>query len=244
VLAACVTPSGFNTPRYYLGVAQNEAARARFGLWAPLSPSRPFNVVMAVCAVVLAILAVRGGLRRWEVVAAILLAASMVHAARTGVWLLMLLSVPAAKGLGRSQRLSRPLVSGALIAIWSGVLAFGLIRGPLAGGASTALISRAVTLAGGTPILADGLLAEQVAVAGGTVWVSNPLDAFSRQDQRLYVSWLKGTPAGDAALADTPRVVLARLGTAPARRLAHGPHAGDFRVAARDERAVLYVRKP
>jgi len=242
VLASCVTPAGLKTPLYYLGVAENEAARARFGLWEPLSLSRPFNVAMVVCAVALGILAVRGGLRRWEVAASILLAASMLHTARTGVWLLMLLAVPAARGLGGEHRSRRPLLRGALIAISGAALVFGLVRGPLAGGASKALISRAVTLAAGTPILADGILAEQVAVAGGTVWVSNPLDAFSRQDQRLYVNWLRGTPAGDGALTHAPRVVLVRSGTRPALRLAQSSRSGSLRAVARDDRAILYAR--
>jgi hypothetical protein len=242
VLASWITPAGFKTPLYYLGVAQNEAARARFGLWAPLSPSRPLNVVMVLCAVALGTLAVRGGVRRWEVAASILLAASMLHTARTGVWLLMLLAVPAARGLGREQRLRRPLLNVALLAVSVAVLGFGLVRGPIAGGASNALISRAVTLAGGTPIVADGLLAEQVVVAGGTVWMSNPLDAFPRPDQRLYVAWLKGTAAGDGALAHAPRVVLVRSSTPAALRLAQRSRMGTLREAARDERAILYLR--
>jgi hypothetical protein len=241
-LASCVTPAGLETPLYYLGAAENEAARARFGLWAPLSPSRPLNVVMVLCAVALATLAVRGGLRRWEVAASILLAASMLHTARTGVWLLMLLSVPAARGLGRAQRVRRPLVHGALLAVCVAGLVFGLVRGPLVGGASNELISRAVVLAAGTPIVADGLLAEQVAVAGGTVWMSNPLDAFNRQDQRLYVDWLRGTAAGDGAVAHAPRVVLVTSHTPAAHRLALGSSMEALREAARDERAILYVR--
>jgi hypothetical protein len=239
-LAACITPAGLRTPLYYLGVAQNEAARASFGLWAPLSPSNPFNVVMVLCAIALGILAARGGIRRWEVAAAIFLAASMLHTARTGVWLLMLLAVPAARGLARAQRFRRPLLNGALIAGCVALLAFGLVRGPLVGGASNELISRAVTLAAGTPIVADGLLAEQVAVAGGTVWMSNPLDAFPRRDQRLYVDWLKGSAAGDGVLAHAPRVVLVRSDTQAALRLAQ--NAGALREVARDKRAILYVR--
>jgi hypothetical protein len=241
-LASFVTPAGLETPLYYLGVAQNEAARAGFGLWAPLSPSRPFNVVMVMSAVALGIFAMRGRLRRWEVAASILLASSTLHTARTGVWLLMLLAVPAASGLGRAERYRRPLLNGALLAVCVAMLGVGLVHGPLVVGASDALISRAVTLAAGTPIVADGLLAEQVAVAGGTVWMSNPLDAFPRQDQRLYVSWLRGTAAGDGALAHAPRVVLVTLRTPAALRLAQRSNAGALREAARDERAILYVR--
>jgi hypothetical protein len=130
----------------------------------------------------------------------------------------------------------------ALLTVYVAALGFGLLRGPLVGGASDALISRAVTLAAGTPIVADGLLAEQVAAAGGTVWMSNPLDAFPRPDQRLYINWLKGTAAGDGALAHAPRVVLVRSSTPAALRLAQGASTGTLREAARDERAILYLR--
>jgi hypothetical protein len=133
-------------------------------------------------------------------------------------------------------------VNRALFAGCVAVLGFGLLRGPLVGGASDALISRAVVLAAGTPIVADGLLAEQVAAAGGTVWMSNPLDAFPRQDQRLYVNWLQGTAAGDGALAHAPRVVLVRSSTPPALRLAQRSSIGTLHEVARDERAILYLR--
>jgi hypothetical protein len=242
VLASCVTPAGLRTPLYYLGVAQNAAARARIGLWAPLSPSRPFNVALVICAIALGALALRGGPRRWEVAASILLVGSTIDAARTGVWLLMLLAVPAARGLGRARPSGRPFLSGALIALWGALLAFGLVRGPLASGASNALVSRAVALAAGTPILADDIMAEQVVIAGGTVWISNPLDAFSRQDQRLYVDWLRGAPAGDPALTHAQRVVLVGSGTRRAFRLARRSRASGLRVVARDARATLYVR--
>jgi hypothetical protein len=129
-----------------------------------------------------------------------------------------------------------------LLAVCVAVLGFGLLRGPLVEGASDALISRAVALAAGTPIVAEGLLAEQVAAAGGTVWMSNPLDAFPRRDQRLYVNWLQGTAAGDGALAHAPRVVLVRSSTPPALRLAHISSRGTLHEAARDERAILYLR--
>jgi hypothetical protein len=50
------------------------------------------------------------------------------------------------------------------------------------------------------PVLAEGLLAEQVELAGGKVWVANPIDAFSHADQRLYLRWLAGEPRGAAAV--------------------------------------------
>ena len=96
-----------------------------------------------------------------------------------------------------------------------------------------------MTLAHGTPILGEDLLAEQVADAGGRVWVANPIDAFRKEDQRVYVEWLRGLPAGDAALAHAPRAVLVNLDSSAERRLRRN---ASFRRVASDENAVLYAR--
>jgi anaerobic selenocysteine-containing dehydrogenase len=98
---------------------------------------------------------------------------------------------------------------------------------------------RTLTLAHGTPVLAEDLLAEQVADAGGRVWVANPIDAFRTSDQRLYVDWLRGRPAGDAALAHAPRAVLVRLDSKAEHRLRSDAR---FRRVASDTGAVLYLR--
>ena len=93
------------------------------------------------------------------------------------------------------------------LALSAALAALGLVRGPLSTGAGRPLLDEALQRAHRTPILADSVLAEQVALAGGRVWMSNPLDAFSRRDQRLYLDWLAGRSTGDAALERTPRVV-------------------------------------
>jgi hypothetical protein len=80
-----------------------------------------------------------------------------------------------------------------------------------------------------------------VALAGGRVWMSNPLDAFDHQDQRVYLDWLDGRPEGDAALRHAPRVVLVVRDGPPAKRL-RTSHA--FRPVARDADTILYVRHP
>ena len=116
---------------------------------------------------------------------------------------------------------------------------FGLVRGPSSGGAGKPLLAEALRRAAGTPILAEAIPAEQVALAGGRVWMSNPLDAFSHRDQRLYLDWLAGRASGDAAL-EHARVVLVSRGAAPAKRLRKSP---DFRQAAQDADAILYVRR-
>jgi hypothetical protein len=83
------------------------------------------------------------------------------------------------------------------------------------------------------------MLAEQVADSGGRVWMANPIDAFSRADQRVYVEWMRGLPAGDAALAHAPRAVLVRSGGKAERRLRAST---AFRRVASDARTVLYAR--
>ena len=115
----------------------------------------------------------------------------------------------------------------------------GVVHGPQPSGATSQLLDRTLALAHGTPVLAEDLLAEQVADGGGRVWVSNPIDAFRPEDQRLYVDWLDGAPAGDAALAHAPRAVLVRLDGKADRRLRAD---SDFRRVASDARAVLYAR--
>ena len=135
---------------------------------------------------------------------------------------------------GRVPRLARP-VALALVA----VVLIGVAHGPLPSGATPRMLERTLAVAHGTPVLAEDLMAEQVADAGGRVWVSNPIDAFRPSDQRLYVQWLQGLPAGDAALAHAPRAVLVRLDGKADRRLRRDR---DFRRVDSDPRTVLYER--
>jgi hypothetical protein len=98
-----------------------------------------------------------------------------------------------------------------------------------------------VARAQGTPILAEDILAEQVVLGGGRMWVGNPLDAFSPSDQRLYLDWLQGRPEGDAAVRRVPRLVLVHRGSDAQRRLAT---RDDMVAVASDHDAVLYRRLP
>ena len=133
-----------------------------------------------------------------------------------------------------SRGLAKPLALGLLVAVL-----LGLAHGPLPSGATPQTIDRTLAVAHGTPVLAEDLLAEQVADAGGRVWVSNPIDAFSTADQRVYVHWLRGLPSGDAALAHAPRAVLVRSGGKADRRLRRD---ASFRKVTSDLRTVLYER--
>jgi hypothetical protein len=240
VLALCANPALWHTPSYVLGVLHNEAARQAIGLWAPLSVHSWLDVVFGLAALVLLAGALRARPRAWELVAMAGLALLTLHAARGGVWLALYAAPLAATGFGgqarseRIPRLARPVALALLAAV-----VLGLVHGPLPSGATAPLVTRTLSLAHGTPVLAEDLLAEQVADAGGRVWVANPIDAFRDSDQRVYVEWLRGVPAGDAALAHAPRAVLVRRDSKAERRL-----RGDtsFRRVAADPRAVLYAR--
>jgi hypothetical protein len=238
-LAVCITPALQNTPGYYAGLIQNEAARRGEGLWAPLSLTSGFDLLLLAAAIALLVLAVRARPTLWETIALVGLAVLTVKTARSGVWLLFFAAAPAARSLRLEPGRERRVAAVALpVVLALGV--FGLVRGPHQSGAGRPLLEEALRSAAGTPILAESIPAEQVALAGGRVWMSNPLDAFSHHDQRLYLDWLAGRPTGDAALGHAGRVVLVLRGDPPAKRL-ESSHA--FRQAAHDGHAILYVRR-
>jgi hypothetical protein len=238
VLAVFATPALWRTGDYYAGVLRNEAARRGIGLWAPLSLTDGLDIAFIVCAIVLAVCALRSRPRVWELVALVGLAVLTVRAARGGVWFVFFAATPAALGLGRGgEARSRVLLPVAAVLV--GLAVFGIAQGPRELGAREDVLDQALADARGTPVLATDILAEQVALAGGRVWMGNPIDAFSRRDQRLYVDWLQGKPAGDAALDHASRVVLVQRGSKAQKRLAR---RGVLREVARDDRAVLYVR--
>jgi len=114
------------------------------------------------------------------------------------------------------------------------------VKPPPQDGAGERVRRQAAVLAAGTPILADGLHAERLALDGQRVWIANPLDAFARSDQRLYLDWLDARPAGDSLLDEAGgSVVLVTRASPPQRRLERDP---AFRSVARDSEAVVYLR--
>lgn len=237
-LALCVTPALQHTPAYYAGLLQNEAARRGEGLWAPISLTSGFDLLLLAAAIVLLVLAVRARPSLWEAIALAGLAVLMGKTARSGVWLLFLAAAPAARSLhlepGRERR-----VAAIALPVACALAVFGLARGPLQSGAGKPLLDKAIRRAHGTPILAEAIPAEQVALAGGRVWMSNPIDAFSHHDQRVYLDWLGGKPAGDVALRHA-RVVVVIRGDAPAKRLRK---MAVFMSATHDANAIVYVRR-
>ena len=246
VLAACcaalfLTPALGASGDYYLGVLHSEAAQRGAGMWAPLSLHRPFDVLFILLAIPLLVFAIRSRPRVWELACIAAFAALTLHAGRNAVWLLFFIAAPAAHGLGkrflRDFTVSRrTLVLCACVP--AAFLAIGVLQTPRPEGAGVRVRGEAARLAAGKPILADGIDAEQLALDGQRVLIANPLDAFSRRDQRLYLDWLDASPAGDALLRGATAVVVTR-GSAPQQRLERDR---SFRRVAVDARAVTYAR--
>jgi hypothetical protein len=113
------------------------------------------------------------------------------------------------------------------------------IRGPSSLGASPELVGRAITQSNGRPIVAEDVFAEQVAAAGGKILVGNPIDAFSRHEQDLYLDWTAGKHAGLLAIAPSVSVALTSRDSAAERLMRRDP---AFRVTADDGRALLFTR--
>lgn len=237
--ALFLTPALAQTGDYYWTVLHSEPAASGFGLWAPLSWHNPLDVLFVAIAVPLLVLAVRAQPRRWELFSLAILAASSVHVARNSVWLVLFVAAPAAAGMRlRDLRLSHRLL---LVCGWAVpviLFAAAVSRPPLQSVAGASLRAQAVRLAAGAPILADAEDAEQLALDGRRVWIANPIDAFPRREQRLYLDWLRGRPAGDALLREHD-VVLVRVDSPPQSRLAHDAR---FREVGRDSASVLYAR--
>lgn len=231
-LALCVTPLLWDTPRYYLAVAENDAARRGVGLWASLGLG-VFDLAYVVCALALVtatLLARPRAWHAWELVCIGCLGAASVHAARLGPYVLLVAAYPAVRAVAFRRPASVPPLAVVLAAA---VAVVGLVHSPFDGGSR-----RLAQLAArsGRPVLADALLAEQVELDGGTVWVADPIEAFRHRDQRLYLDWLAGEASGRAALAHARLVLVSRTSSA-GRVAAHDPH---LVAVASDRRAVLY----
>jgi hypothetical protein len=237
LLAVCATPALARTPQYYSTVLNSEASRAGYGLWAPLSLRSGFDLLLGATALALLLgfLLTRPPL--WELAVAAVLAVETVHAARNGVWLLLFVAVRAAAAVPIRSRPHPALVQGLAATLVLGA-SLALIRGPLVAGARDRLVDDAIEVAAGSGILAEPTPAEQIAAAGGRVWISNPLDAFRRVDQRAYLEWLRGRPAGDRLLRNA-RVVVASSDSPAGRRLGRSPL---FRVLETRSTMRIFLR--
>jgi len=231
-VALFANPALWHTPRYYWSVLHSEVARQGSGLWAPLG-SGGFDLVLVAVGAILLAAALSGDIRihLWEAVALLGLAAATVHVARTGTWFLFLAAYPAARSHRLRNPRSRPLALSTLgFAIGATAL---LVIGPTDPGSSSLAARAAHT---GRPVLAEAILGEQVALAGGRVWVDNPIDAFRPADQSLYLDWLAGKARGDGALSHADYVLVEPRSIA-GDRAAHNP---SLVPVARSQGAVLY----
>jgi hypothetical protein len=236
LVALCLTPAGLRTVTYYHGVLTNVAAERGEGLWAPLSLSAPADILLVLAAIVLAVKVRRARPHLWEVAVIAALSALTIQASRSGVWLMFFLVAPAARAIQPKRTWERLVPVAAVISMVG--LVFEIGRGPLPSGASSALVARAVGMARGTPVLAADRLAEQVALAGGRIWVGNPIDAFSHRDQATYLDWLQGDRHGDRVLTYV-QVVLVGRGSRAEALMDKTP---GFTAVETDRRSALYAR--
>jgi hypothetical protein len=238
LIALCVTPAGIRTIDYYHGLLTNVAAARGAGQWAPLGTS-PFDFVLIACVLLLALRLRHRRPAVWELAVMLGLAVLTVKAARDGVWLLLFMIAPASRTPG-SKRAWNGLIPPALI-LGAVLVIVAVVHNPPRSGASRQMVARAVSLAHGGPILADGLPAEEVPLAGGVVWAGNPLDAFSKAVQTEYVDWLTGSAAGRRALGiPAVRVVLVSPGSVAARLTATEP---GYRYLTGDATSAIYIRR-
>lgn len=238
VLALGLTPALGGTAGYYEDALTNEAAARGYGLWAPLSLHSGFDVLLIAAAGLLAVGFLRTRPRAWQVAAATALAAITVHAARNGIWLLLFLAAPAASAV-QVRLVSRRRLTYSLAFLFGACAVLGLARGPFDTGASTRVVRDALSLAHGRPILADPAVAEQIADAGGRVWISNPIDAFPHSTQRRYLDWLQARRSGMRAVAASSVVIVTR-NSANELRLRRDR---AFVAAGGDARRRLFVRR-
>jgi hypothetical protein len=238
LLAICATPAGLHTIDYYQGVLTNQAATRGKGLWAPISLTSPLDILFIGVAVGFAFQLRRGRPQLWEFLVLVMLAGLTVKTSRSGIWLLFFAVSPVARGFKTRKLWDGLLPALATVALASLLLA--IARGPLPNGASPTIVTRAIALSHGTPVLAEDLFSEQVALAGGRIWFGDPIDAFSQRDQAIYLDWLQGKPGGIHATGANIEVVLTGRGDAVQREMSRDR---AFRLAGLDRMAALYVRR-
>jgi hypothetical protein len=234
----CLTPAGVRTVDYYHGLVTNVAAQRGVGLWAPLGSS-PLDLLLIAATILLLIRCRRQRPPLWEIVVVVVLAALTVKASRDGVWLLFVLVAPAAHSTRVKRQWNGLLPVGAAVAV--ALLVFGVARPLGQPGAGPALVRQAVALAHGTPILADAIGAEQVALAGGRIWAGNPLDAFSHGVQGSYLDWVSGAADGRFALANQQVKIVLVTRSSSAQALTSEDRG--FVAVASDRGATVYARR-
>lgn len=236
--ALLATPALLDTPRYYVGVLHNEFARQHLGLWARLDPiGSPFDLVLVLAAGALLLAVARSKPPLWETAVLLGLSAMTIQTARSGVWLLLFAVGAGATATPTTSRQPRRRRALGAVVVGTTILVASIVRGPLATGADQELLDRAVQLSGGSPVAAEGALSEQVALAGGCVWATNPLDAFPRAVQQKFVRWME---TGDPRLLPSETTVaLVSTESKAARQLAK---TFEFRLVLRRGDHEIYLR--
>ena len=123
-------------------------------------------MLLLAAAIALLVLAIRVRPSLWEAIVLAGLAVLTIKTARSGAWLLFFAAAPAATSLrfeaDRGRRLTAPALAVAVV-----LILLGLARGPLSTSAGKPLLDEALRRAAGTPILAESIPAEQVALGQG-----------------------------------------------------------------------------
>lgn len=226
VAAVGATPAGVHTLSYYVAVLNNEAAQQGSELWAPVRFTNPFDVLMVSIAGLLGLLALARRLPRWEYVALAGLMLATLTAARHGVWLLLFLAAPAAAHItrlaptlmGRTARGPHlTWLLGVPLAIVTAMLVTLTLSGRAEAFTADKRLAHAVRdVVGDGVVLAPEPLAESLAASGVRVWMSNPLDAFSRGDQSAYLAFVSGDLANAKKALEATEFVVAETGSAQA----------------------------
>lgn len=239
------TPATWRTADYYVGVLQNEAAAQGEGLWAAPAIGEPFDLMMIVAAVVLGGLALRRKLPLWEYVVLAGLTIATIIAARNGIWLLLFLAAPSA--VGRLRPNSEPVALGmpptravaAVLALLLATVGVLVYRSRAMSEDSDVLAAEVTRAAPGRVVLAPEPAVESLAVHGVRVWLSNPIDAFSKDDQRAYLDFMSGRPGMMRAVNESEAVVVS-AGSPPDGVMAE---LADFEVYELAAPWLIYVRR-
>jgi hypothetical protein len=249
VLALLATPQGLHTIDYYRDVMGNEAAAHGAGMWARLSLTNPFDVVLMVAAALLLVAALRRRLPVWEYVVLLGLVVATATASRHGIWVILAAAGPAACGFTRgSTEVVEP--SARRGTAWTAVLGAGaglllaIVVLPQRGadqlGVSPALVDAVAAQAADRVVLAPEPLVESLAAAGVTVWASNPIDAFHHDVQRAYLDFIDdGKVDGALKLANGSITAIVVLGDSDAARAIDG--RGGFERSELPDGWLLYL---
>ena len=234
-----VTPAGFRSHEYYLGVLSNEAARRGEGLWAPVDLGSAFGWLMVISTVALLIGLLRHRAPVWEYAVVAGLLVMTFHAARNGIWLAIWLVPLAAVGFGASGAgpSRRPVPRRHSLAPVAGGLALLAVvtngvhqRSAVVSSDRQTAREIASVIGPDRPTLATSPLSELLAVEGVTIWAGNPIDAIPRQRQAAFLDFLAMRFESSTQAPDSPEVVVVRSGgAAPPAHTVLGA-AGEYTV--------------